>query len=121
MPQVFKSGAFIQQCFSVHPLCLSLHKFTPPELVVLTCSSCQMTHRIKVRMLTTRVPVALATEEITGSDERGWDHLGGCMVSHPRAVRVRDMDVVNDHVGLRCADCRRLYDLDAQAFETLER
>jgi len=121
MAPVFESGAFIQQCFSVHPLCLNLHAFARPDRVVLTCTSCRMTHRMTVRTLTTRLPVALASESVTATDERGWEHLAECATTHPMALRVREMDVVREWVGLRCAECRRLYDVDVAAFETHQR
>lgn len=121
MSPIFQSGAFIQQCFSVHPLCLSLHKFAPPDLVVLTCTSCRMTHRMTVRAMTTRLPVALASAEVSGSDARGRDHLAQCASSHPLALGVRVLDIARDSVGLRCAECRRFYDLDVATFETQQR
>jgi hypothetical protein len=121
MAPLFKSGAFIQQCFSVHPLCLSLHSFAQPDLVVFTCTSCRMTHRVTVRALTTRLPVALASQAMTGTEERGRECLTQCAAAHPMALAIREMDVVRDWVGLRCAECRRLYDLDAAAFETQQR
>ena len=121
MSPTFQSGAFIQQCFSVHPLCLSLQKFASPDLIVLTCTACRMTHRVTVRTMTTRVPVALASKEVTGSDKRGRDHLAQCASSHPLALGVRQMDIVRDSVGLRCAECRRFYDLDVATFETHQR
>ena len=31
------------------------------------------------------------------------------------------MDVVNESVGLRCAECRRSYDLEVSVFETHQR
>jgi hypothetical protein len=121
MAPIFKSGAFIQQCFSVHPLCLSLHSFAGPDLLVFTCTSCSMTHRVTVRALRTRLPVALAPRATRGTEERGPECLTQCATAHPLALAIREMDVVQDWVGLRCAECRRLYDLDAASFETHQR
>ena len=115
---IYKSGAFIQQCFSVHPRCLNLQKFTPPDLVFLVCTSCRLTHRVIVRGMTTRVPVQLATEDQSKKDERVHEHLADCLSAHALALMVREMDVVNDWLGLRCAECRRLFDLDVASFET---
>jgi hypothetical protein len=121
MSPTFKSGAFVQQCFSVHPLCLTLQKFAQPETVILACTSCRLTHRVTIRAMTTRVPVALASEEVTGSDERALSHLAHCAAEHPAAVSIREMDVVRDSLRFRCAECRRFYDLNVAAFETHQR
>jgi hypothetical protein len=121
MARVFKSGAFIQQCFSVHPLCLSLHSFARSDLLVFTCTSCGMTHRVMVRALRSRLPVALASEAERGAEEQAHACLARCATVHPLALAIREMDVVRDWVGLRCADCRRLYDVDAAGFETHQR
>ena len=121
MSPIFKSGAFIQQCFSVHPLCLAFHTYAQPETVVFTCTSCRLTHRISVRAMRTRVPVALAHDDVSGSQERALDHFLRCTSAHPAAVVVREMDAVRDVMGLRCAECRRLYDIEVAAFETHQR
>ena len=49
---VFKSGAFLQQCFSVHPLTLNLKIVTPPDLVGVFCTNCRMKHRMIIRQVT---------------------------------------------------------------------
>lgn len=121
MASVFKSGAFIQQCFSAHPRCVMLQKLVQPDTVVFTCTSCRLTHTVTVRTMATRVPVALAATEVSGSDERARDHLAQCVAAHPLSVSVREMDVLRDAMGLRCADCRRIYDLEVAAFETHQR
>lgn len=117
---IYKSGAFIQQCFSVHPRCLTLQKFTPPDIAFFTCTSCRLTHRVTIRSLTTRVPVKLA-EEHAQSDEQVQNLLQTCLSAHAMALAIREMDVLNDWLGLRCAECRRLFDLDVSTFETRER
>src|SRR5262245_42940170 len=117
----YKSGAFIQQCYSVHPRCLTLQKFTQPDFILFNCTSCRLAHRVTLREMTTRLPVALATESGKGLDEHAVKHLEDCLAAHALALSVREMDVVNDWVGLRCAECRRLYDLNVAAFETLQR
>ena len=118
---VYKSGAFIQQCFSVHPRCLTLQKFTPPELAFFTCTSCRLIHRVTIRALTTRVPVKLASEGRAQSEERVSDLLTGCLSAHAMALSVCEMDVVNDRLGMRCAECRRFFDFEVATFETRER
>lgn len=121
MAQTFQSGAFIQQCFASHRLCLTLKKLALPEKILLACTSCNMLHRLTVRALTTHVPaVRAASEEAPGGDEAA-DCLKHCLAAHQVALGVREVDVLRDSVGLRCAECRRLYDLDVAAFETHQR
>ena len=108
----FKSGAFAQQCFSVHPLSLSFKALTPPDRVVVECTSCHMRHRFTVRTLTTRVAEAGGLErEATGD-------LGKCAAEHPGELRVSAVDVTSDAVKLRCGECRRTYSIAVSVFET---
>ena len=51
----------------------------------------------------------------------GEDLLKACAATHQAAITLRDMDVFQDLVRLRCADCRRLYELTVSAFETHQR
>jgi len=44
--------------------------------------------------------------------------LKACVSMHHAALSLREMDVFQDLVLLRCADCRRLYELTVAAFET---
>jgi hypothetical protein len=46
MAEIIRSVAFLQQCWSVHPLCLTVKRVEPERIVVLTCSSCRMVHRV---------------------------------------------------------------------------
>jgi hypothetical protein len=123
MGQVFKSGAFIQQCFAVHPLCLNLKSLHLPDHVVLRCTSCNMLHRLTLRALALRISAVHAVEdEAKVHDERPADvHLEECAASHPSALAVRAMDVVRETAGLRCGECRKLYELDVTIFETHQR
>ena len=41
MAESIRSGAFLQQCWSVHPLCLTVKRVESERIVVLTCSSCR--------------------------------------------------------------------------------
>lgn len=123
MGQVFKSGAFIQQCFAVHPLCLILKSLHLPNSIVLRCTSCNMLHRLTLGALALRISAVHAVEdEAKASDERPADaHLEECAASHPSALGVRAMDVVRETAGLRCGECRKLYELDVTSFETHQR
>ena len=121
MAQTFQSGAFIQQCFASHRLCLTIKKLALPEKILLACTSCNMLHRLTVRALTAHAPAARAVAEgVHGGDEAA-DCLRHCLAAHQTALGVREVDVLQDSVGLRCAECRRSYDLDVAAFETHQR
>jgi hypothetical protein len=117
MSATFKSGAFIQQCFAVHQLNLSLKKLALPDRIVLVCSACNMLHRLTIRTLTSRLSAAV-TEAV---EKPVAEHLAYCVGTHPTALGVRAVDVTEDAVGLRCAECRRTYDLDVASFETEQR
>ena len=44
--------------------------------------------------------------------------LTTCVQTHPEAVTIRELDVIRDNVGLRCDECRRMYDLQVSMFES---
>ncbi|HEX9743131.1 MAG TPA: hypothetical protein VGA17_10110 [Nitrospiraceae bacterium] len=123
MAQVYKSGAFIQQCFTVHPLCLNLKSLHLPNGVVIRCTSCNMLHRLTLRAVVLRVSAVRAVEDAGGGrDVRPASaHLEECAAAHPAAIAVRVMDVVRDQAGLRCGECRKMYDLEVVAIETHQR
>ncbi len=123
MAQVYKSGAFIQQCFAVHPLCLNLKSLHLPDSIVLKCTSCNMLHRLTLRALVLRVSAVHAVDDKPAArDARlAGAHLEECAASHPAALGVRAMDVVRETAGLRCGECRKLYELDVTTFETHQR
>jgi hypothetical protein len=133
----FKSGAFAQQCYSSHPLSLTvktLIAFTPahpgaagtaplPEgtgavslyRLVVSCDNCGMRHRFVIETLTSR----LGQEK--SIDPKAMSQLSGCVAEHPADLRVSNMDVVNDSVRLMCGDCRRTYDLVVSTMETYQK
>ena len=125
MAQVFKSGAFIQQCFAVHPLCLNLKSLHLPGSVIIRCTSCNMLHRLTLRAVVLRVSAVRAVEDAaeTGAGEvrPAAAHLEACAAEHPAALSVRAMDVVREEAGLRCGECRKMYDLEIVAVETHKR
>jgi hypothetical protein len=123
MAQVFKSGAFIQQCFAVHPLCLNLKSLHLPNSIVLKCTSCNMLHRLTLRAVVLRVSAVHAVEDAAEApeDRPAAAHLESCAAAHPAALAVRAMDVVRETAGLRCGECRKLYELDVTTFETHQR
>lgn len=109
---VFKSGAFLQQCFSVHPLTLNLKLVTPPDLVGIVCTNCRMKHRVTVRQV---LPQGL---EKANNHEEGMLSLHRCSTMHPEDVRISQVDVVKSSMQIRCRPCRRTYRLDVELIET---
>jgi len=109
---VFKTGAFLQQCFSVHPLTLNLKLVTPPELVGIVCTNCRMKHRLTIRQ------VVASELEKAGMDDKGILSFHNCSQMHPEDVRISMVDVVKDSVEFRCRPCRRTYLFDIRMFET---
>ena len=109
---VFTSGAFLQQCFSVHPLTLLLKLVTPPSLVGIVCTNCQMKHRLTVRKV---APQEVEKEDMKDEGMLSFHH---CSQVHAEDVRISMVDVVKDVVEFRCRSCRRTYLLDISMIET---
>ena len=118
MSPIFKTGAFIQQCFSVHPLCLSVKKLVPPDHVIIPCSSCNLAHRLTLRA---QFPPLSSTPVSDGSTGQKTVHLDTCVKSHPTALRISAMDVVHDAVSIRCQECRITFNVAVTLFETHQR
>lgn len=109
---VHKSGAFLQQCFSVHPLCLNVKLVSPPHIVGVVCTNCRMRHRLTIQ----EVPVPPeGTPEIDGHELH---LLQGCVQNHPEDVRVSLVHIEESAVEVRCRSCRRTDVLDVALFET---
>jgi hypothetical protein len=123
MTQIIQSGAFLQQCWSVHPLCVTVKRMTDDRTLVLTCSSCRFTHYLSVALVT---PMHTAAQErVTAASgvtsEPGDVLLNRCISAHHAALSLREMDVFHDLVLLRCAECRRQYEVTVSAFKTHQR
>ncbi|MDF0668593.1 MAG: hypothetical protein P0119_21295 [Nitrospira sp.] len=120
MAQVIRSGAFLQQCWSVHPLCVTIKRMTDERTVVLSCSSCKSTHYLSVATVTAKASSAQQTadEAVLRDQPPGEEFLKACISTHQASLTLREMDVFQDLVLLRCADCRRQYELTVSAFET---
>jgi hypothetical protein len=114
MADISRSGAFVQQCFAVHPLCLSLRRLDHDERLVVPCSSCKMVHYIAVRDMIS--PPSAQTSPADRAAHR--TRLVQCLERHPHSITIRAMDVMEDALGLRCAECRYLMDITVAAFET---
>jgi len=119
MAEIIRSGAFLQQCWSVHPLCLTVKRVEPERIVVLTCSSCRMVHRVTVELATRKASaVESSSPESEPAQPDGLVALKTCLGTHAPALSVREMDVFQDAVWLRCAECRAQFDLAVSQFET---
>lgn len=122
MAEIIRSGAFLQQCWSVHPLCLKVKRIDPESNVVLTCSSCRMVHRVATDMITRQVPETDSV--ILQSESAQLDGIVSfkvCLGTHAPALSVRGMDVFQDALCVRCAECRVQYDLKVSQFETQQK
>lgn len=107
---VFKSGAFLQQCFSVHPLTLILKLVTVPSLVGVVCTNCRMKHRLTVRQVEQKAGEDVAVD--------GMGPFQECYQAHVEELRISEVDVVKNLVEFRCYPCRRTYRLDLEKIET---
>lgn len=123
MAQIIRSGAFLQQCWSVHPLCVTVKRVSDDRTVVLTCSSCRSAHRLSVATVVSRDTAARGAgqQEAQHDEESGNRLLGACLSAHHASVTLSDMDVIQDLVLLRCAGCRRQYELTVASFEMHQR
>jgi hypothetical protein len=120
MAQVIRSGAFLQQCWSVHPLCVTVRRMTDERAVVLSCSSCKSAHYLTVAAVSPKESSAQRSTEGEGIQDaqHGEVLLKACVSTHHASLSLREMDVFQDLVLLRCADCRRHYTLQVSAYET---
>ena len=120
MGQRFQSGAFVQQCFAVHPLCLSLKRIDAEgrllvSLHLLPHDAPDGDYQIVARV----AAVPLGGEVISAKAlPTAKELLTTCVQTHPEAVTIRELDVIRDNVGLRCGECRRMYDLQVSMFES---
>jgi hypothetical protein len=118
MGQVFRSGAFLQQCWSVHPLCVGVKRITAENQLALACTSCRFAHYVTMGSVV--LGPSTTSEEAAPSDTRSDAQtlLASCLEAHPTALSLREMDVFEDVAVIRCAECRRHYALAVTAFET---
>jgi hypothetical protein len=119
MAEIIRSGAFLQQCWSVHPLCLTVKRVEPERIVVVTCSSCRMVHRVTTDSVARYVSTGdTSVPEPDTAQPDGLVTLKICLSAHAPALSLREMDVFQDAVWVRCAECRAQYDLTVSQFET---
>lgn len=114
MGNVFQSGAFLQQCFSVHPLSLSFKLFTLPDTIGIFCTNCKSRHRLTVGTMTRIIGDAECAEE--GASAK----LETCASHHQEAVHVTEVSVDRDIVQFRCRECRIGFQTTVSLFETYQ-
>ena len=114
MGNVFQSGAFLQQCFSVHPLSLSFKLFTLPDTIGIFCINCKSRHRLTVGTITRIIGDAEWSEE--GASAK----LGSCVNHHQEALHVTEVSVDRDIVQFRCRECRAGFQATVSLFETYQ-
>jgi hypothetical protein len=122
MGQITRSGAFLQQCWSIHPLCIAVKRIEERRTLILACTSCRFVHHLGLSSITVRVSAVLDKSEEsvlqTPDQESGQAQLEGCLATHATALSLREMDVFEDVALIRCAECRRHYALSVASFET---
>ena len=123
MAQIIRSGAFLQQCWSIHPLCVTVKRVSDERTVLLVCSACRSAHRLTVATVVPKASAAQGARVRNREDEQGSGDtlLAACLAAHHASVTLSTMDVFRDYVLLRCADCRRHYELNVSSFETQQK
>lgn len=125
MGEIIRSGAFLQQCWSVHPLCVAVKRMVENHTLILSCSSCRFVHHLAFSAIVAKASVGLSEPDQPSknraTEAEGLTRLTGCLETHAPALSLREMDVFEDRALIRCADCRRHYALTVTAFETHQR
>lgn len=119
MTHIIRSGAFLQQCWAIHPLCVTVTRLEKARTVVLACRSCNSAHYVMAELVTSYE--SLAQESLAqqrNGPAPGDFLLANCLQNHRTSVALREMDVFQDLVILRCGLCRRHYRLQVASFET---
>lgn len=93
---------------------------TDENALVLICSSCKSAHYLTVATVTSQAASAqhMAGAGTSRDEQPGEEFLKACVSTHHASLTLREMDVFQDLVRLRCADCRRQYELTVSVFET---
>jgi hypothetical protein len=105
MGSTFKSGAFLKQCFEVHPNDVQCERFEPSSTLVFFCRQCDISSRATL-------------PEGAGNDEGIKRFLERCASSHPQALRLQAMAIETDELRLFCNTCRASHRLAPLSFES---
>jgi hypothetical protein len=101
----FKSGAFLKQCFEVHPLDIQCERIEASSILVFYCRQCDISSR------------ATLPEDV-GTDDEIQRFLGRCAASHPQALRLQGMEIETSELRLYCNTCRASQRLTQLSFES---
>src|SRR4026208_869687 len=106
MAEIIRSGAFLQQCWSVHPLCLTVKRVEPERIVVLTCSSCRMVHRVAAHSVARYVSTGDSSPpEPDTVQPDGLVTLKSCLSAHAPALSLREMGGIQVTDRVRRGEC----------------
>ncbi len=114
MPTIYKSGAFLQQCFSVHPLSLSLKMLTLPDKIGIACVNCKFRHRLTLNTISRIIGDSESFQE--GAAES----LQSCITQHQDALHVTEVSVKHDIVQFRCRLCKTGFQVNISLYETYQ-
>ena len=101
-------------------MCLAIKRMESEGRLIVVCTSCRMIHHMLIEQVVARVAaVPLGGEVISAKAmPTAKELLATCLLEHPVAVTIRELDVIRDNVGLRCGECRRMFDLQVSTFES---
>ncbi len=114
MANVFRSGAFLQQCFSVHPLALEMKMLTLPDKIGIVCVHCKSRHRLTIGIITRLIGDSEMCEDGAATG------LASCVANHREALHVTDVCVERDIVQFRCRECKAGFRAVVPLFETYQ-
>ncbi|MEC4672638.1 MAG: hypothetical protein VST68_00485 [Nitrospirota bacterium] len=114
MPSIITGGAFFQQCFAVHPLCLAVKMVKLPDKLGISCSNCKMRYRLSIGTL------SLITPEGTFIDSERPPPLDHCAIHHMDDLRIQEVHIEKNKIQIRCRPCKVSYHLTISLFETYQ-
>ena len=114
MANIFKSSAFLQQCFSVHPLSLSVKMFTLPDKIGIACVSCKSRHRLTFSTITRIIG---DSKHIISKEDH---NLESCVTEHQNALHVTEVSINQDIVQFRCRFCKAGFQATVLVYETYQ-
>jgi hypothetical protein len=99
-----------------------VRRITAENQLALACTSCRFAHYVTLGSVVLSPSGAMnEPEQPVATSEglvEGRDRLAHCLEVHAAALSLREMDVFEDVVVIRCAECRRQYAVAVTAFET---
>lgn len=114
MPNIFKTGAFLQQCFSVHPLSLSFKMFMFPDKLGIFCQNCKIRHRLTISNISKMIG---SSEMLTVGVA---DILRYCAENHQGMLQVTEVSVEFNAIKLRCRTCKASFQLTIMLYESYQ-